>query len=110
MPLAYNSRVSSVVVSGAPITRPTGAFIDPNTKKPTFDATRCLDFELEMGCFISRPIGYGQSVAVENAKDHIFGFVLLNDWSSRDIQAFEMAPLGPFHSKGRIFVFSLQHH
>lgn len=56
--------------------------------------------ELEMGVFISKPLSAGQILDINNAPDHIFGFVILNDWSARDIQGFEMAPLGPFHSKG----------
>ncbi|KAH8821340.1 putative fumarylacetoacetate hydrolase [Xylogone sp. PMI_703] len=100
IPLAYNGRVSSVVVSECPVKRPVGVFIDQDTKRPINSASRCLDFELEMGYFVSQPIGYGQTITIENAKDHIFGFVLLNDWSTRDIQVFEMPPLGPFLSKG----------
>ena len=61
-----------------------------------------MDFELEMGCFVSKSIPLGETIKVDNASEHIFGFVLLNDWSARDIQAFEMAPLGPFHSKGEL--------
>ncbi|KAK5172068.1 uncharacterized protein LTR77_003705 [Saxophila tyrrhenica] len=59
-----------------------------------------MDYELEMGYFVSKPIPYGEPMPIEEAKDHIFGFVLLNDWSARDHQLFEMRPLGPFHSKG----------
>lgn len=59
-----------------------------------------LDFELEMGFFVSQPVPFGDAMRIENAKDHIFGFVMLNDWSARDHQMFEMRPLGPFHSKG----------
>lgn len=59
-----------------------------------------MDFELEMGYFVSKPIKFGETMAIEEAEEHIFGFVLLNDWSSRDLQLFEMTPLGPFHGKG----------
>jgi fumarylacetoacetase len=59
-----------------------------------------LDFELEMGFFLSKPLSRGQRVRIDEVAEHIFGFVLLNDWSARDIQVFEMPPLGPFHSKG----------
>lgn len=67
---------------------------------PVYRPSERLDFELEMGYFVSKPIDFGETLGIENAPEHIFGFVLLNDWSSRDIQAFEMPPLGPFHSKG----------
>ena len=59
-----------------------------------------MDFELEMGIFVSKPVPIGERISIEDAASHIFGFVLLNDWSARDLQAFEMNPLGPFHSKG----------
>jgi len=59
-----------------------------------------MDYELEMGYFVSSPVPYGSAMPIQDAKDHIFGFVLLNDWSARDHQLFEMRPLGPFHSKG----------
>lgn len=62
--------------------------------------TEKLDYELEVGYFVSKSLGRGQTLAIKHAPEYIFGFVLLNDWSSRDIQAFEMRPLGPFHSKG----------
>ena len=61
-----------------------------------------MDFELEIGYFVSKPIPLGQIIDATDAPEHIFGFVLLNDWSSRDFQEFEMTPLGPFHSKGEI--------
>ena len=60
-----------------------------------------LDYELEMGYFVSKPVPHGQTMNIKDAKEHIFGFVLLNDWSSRDLQVFEMTPLGPFHGKGK---------
>ena len=59
-----------------------------------------MDFELEMGVFLSKPVPFGQRLEMTDVKDHIFGFVILNDWSARDIQGFEMPPLGPFHGKG----------
>ncbi len=82
-----------------PIRRPKGAIHVPEKEEPVHEASRKLDFELEMGYFVSKPIPYGSTLSIEDAADHIFGFVLLNDWSSRDIQRFEMAPLGPFNSK-----------
>lgn len=95
-PLAYNGRTSSLAISGTPIVRPHG--ISP-ALNPAFQPTRSLDFELEIGVFLSKPLPRGQHLDIANAKDHIFDLVLLNDWSSRDIQMFEMHPLGPFHSK-----------
>lgn len=69
---------------------------------PIYGASLKMDFELEMGFFVSKPVPWGQSLDIEKARDHIFGFVVLNDWSSRDLQAYEMTPLGPFHSKGKV--------
>ncbi|KAF2651878.1 putative fumarylacetoacetate hydrolase [Lophiostoma macrostomum CBS 122681] len=99
-PCVYNGRASSVVCSPQPIKRPKGVFYDPDTDEPTYGASRRMDYELEMGYFVSRPVPYGETMDVADAEEHIFGFVLLNDWSARDIQAFEMKPLGPFHGKG----------
>jgi fumarylacetoacetase len=65
-----------------------------------YGSSRKLVFELEMGYFVSRPVEDGETMNIDNAPEQIFAFVLLNDWSSKDIQAFEMTPLGPFHSKG----------
>jgi fumarylacetoacetase len=100
VPSVYCSRTSSLQVSGTPVTRPRGVIQETLTSTPVYAATRKLDFELEMGVIISKPLPPGQRLTTEEAKDHIFGFVILNDWSSRDIQSFEMTPLGPFHSKG----------
>lgn len=103
-PMVYNGRTSSLVVSGTPVTRPCGIFPNrssPDGKSaPSFQPETHLDYELEMGVFLSQPVPRGQRLNLNNAKDHIFGLVMLNDWSSRDIQFFEMPPLGPFHSKG----------
>ncbi|KFY83116.1 hypothetical protein V498_08291 [Pseudogymnoascus sp. VKM F-4517 (FW-2822)] len=98
-PSVYNGRTSSLVISGTPITRPYGV-IQPPSASAYFGPTHALDFELEMGVFLSKPVARGLRVNINDAADHIFGFVMLNDWSSRDIQVFEMSPLGPFHSKG----------
>ncbi|KFZ23865.1 hypothetical protein V502_01651 [Pseudogymnoascus sp. VKM F-4520 (FW-2644)] len=98
-PSVYNGRTSSLVISGTPITRPYGV-IQPPSASAYFGPTHALDFELEMGVFLSKPVARGLRVNINDAADHIFGFVMLNDWSSRDIQVFEMPPLGPFHSKG----------
>ncbi|RDW58292.1 hypothetical protein BP5796_12222 [Coleophoma crateriformis] len=98
LPSVYNGRTSSLVVSGTPITRPYGVI--RTSESQVFAPTAQLDFELEMGVFISNPVPRGKRLSIAESSTHIFGFVLLNDWSSRDIQAFEMPPLGPFHSKG----------
>ncbi|RGP81425.1 hypothetical protein FLONG3_570 [Fusarium longipes] len=97
MPLAYNGRASSVIVSGQDISRPQG--IISGQDHPKYSTTQKLDFEMEMGVLISQPIPYGQTVSASLARNHIFGFVLLNDWSARDIQFNEMTPLGPFNGK-----------
>ncbi|KAI1777209.1 Fumarylacetoacetase [Hypoxylon cercidicola] len=102
LPVGYHGRSSSIVVSGTPITRPVGQIIiDPTAepKQPTTAPTRRLDIELELGCFIAKPNEMGSSIKVSDAEDHIFGYVLLNDWSARDIQAWEYVPLGPFNGK-----------
>lgn len=100
MPLGYNGRASSVIIDGQSVRRPRG-FVRPSPSSPTccFMLTQQMDFELEMGIFISKPIPMGQSIMAEEAEDYIFGLVLLNDWSARDVQFAEMAPLGPFHGK-----------
>jgi fumarylacetoacetase len=101
-PSVYNGRASSVIASPQPIRRPKGVMYNTGTSTgiPVYLPSNKLDFELEMGYFVSRPIEIGETMDIENAREHVFGFVLLNDWSARDIQAFEMVPLGPFHSKG----------
>lgn len=102
LPVGYHGRASSIVVSGTPVPRPWGQILlDPTAepKQPTTAPCRRLDFELELGCFISKSNSLGEPVKVDNAEDHIFGYVLLNDWSARDIQAWEYVPLGPFNSK-----------
>jgi fumarylacetoacetase len=98
LPVGYHGRASSIVVSGTEIRRPRGQVAALGTP-PVFAATRSLDFELEMGFFIGIGNPLGESIAVDHAIDHIFGMVLLNDWSARDIQAWEYQPLGPFLAK-----------
>ncbi|RBA20622.1 hypothetical protein FPRO05_08069 [Fusarium proliferatum] len=97
LPAAYNGRASSVIVSGQNVTRPHG--IIPGPDGASYAPSQKFDFELEMGVFISNPIKYGEPTPASRARDHVFGFVLLNDWSARDIQFYEMAPLGPFNGK-----------
>lgn len=97
--MAYNGRVSSVALSGTNVIRPKGFWKQDDTERPVYETTRRLDFEVEIGVFISAPVEPGKAVSARNAADHVFGYVLLNDWSARDIQSHEMAPFGPFHSK-----------
>jgi fumarylacetoacetase len=99
LPVAYNGRASTLFVSGRPVTRPKGLIQLPGEHAPSFRATRKLDFELEMGAFVGVGNPDGQRISVEAAQNHLFGLVLLNDWSARDIQAYEYQPLGPFLSK-----------
>ena len=99
LPVAYHGRASSVVVSGTPIHRPWGQILRPGNKVPDLAPCERLDIELEMGMFICRENQMGHPVPVDEADDHIFGYVLMNDWSARDIQAWEYVPLGPFTSK-----------
>ncbi|KAK4199300.1 hypothetical protein QBC40DRAFT_84951 [Triangularia verruculosa] len=102
LPVGYHGRASSIVVDGTPIRRPVGQILlDPKAepKQPVTGPTRKLDIELEVGCFISKPNEMGESVDVKRAEEYIFGYVLLNDWSARDIQAWEYVPLGPFNGK-----------
>ncbi|WP_187429249.1 hypothetical protein ROLI_029250 [Roseobacter fucihabitans] len=97
IPIGYNGRASSVVVSGTDITRPIGQMKSPDMDMPVFEASKRFDLELEMGAIVGTP-SKGR-VGVQEADDMIFGYVLLNDWSARDIQAWEYQPLGPFQSK-----------
>jgi fumarylacetoacetase len=99
MPIGYNGRASSVVVSGTDIRRPLGQMKAPEVDLPVFGPTRQLDFELEIGSVIGVPSPMGQPLTVAEAESMIFGYVLLNDWSARDIQAWEYRPLGPFQAK-----------
>lgn len=98
LPVGYHGRASSVVVSGTDVIRPRGQ-VKPKDAPPEFIPTRQLDFELEMGFFVGRSNDLGEPISIENAREHIFGMVLLNDWSARDIQAWEYQPLGPFLAK-----------
>lgn len=99
LPVGYHGRASSIVPSGTPIFRPKGQFKDPEMEKPEFGPSKRLDFELEMAFVIGKPTKMGDSVSTEDAEDYIFGMVLFNDWSARDIQAWEYVPLGPFLGK-----------
>ncbi len=99
IPIGYNGRASTVVVSGTEIHRPLGQMKPHGTDEPVFGACRRLDLELEMGAVVGLPNQMGEPVTVREADDMIFGYVLLNDWSARDIQAWEYQPLGPFQAK-----------
>ncbi|KAH0600851.1 hypothetical protein MHUMG1_01850 [Metarhizium humberi] len=102
LPVAYHGRASSVVVSGTPLHRPWGQILkDPKAepKIPTLSPCQRLDLELEMGMFICRENKLGSPIPVDEAENYIFGYVLMNDWSARDIQAWEYIPLGPFTAK-----------
>lgn len=98
MPIAYNGRASTVVASGTNIRRPSGQ-LKPSTDVPLFGACKRLDFELEMGFVVGQPSTMGERLTEQQAEEMIFGFVLLNDWSARDIQQWEYVPLGPFQGK-----------
>ena len=99
IPIGYNGRASTVVVSGTDIHRPNGQLKGPNDDAPTFRPCRKLDIELELGAVVGTPNAMGQPVSAAEAYDNIFGYVLMNDWSARDIQVWEYQPLGPFQSK-----------
>jgi fumarylacetoacetase len=99
LPVAYNGRASSVVVSGTPIRRPKGQTKAPDSELPEFGPTKELDFELEMGFYVGMPSAMGETVDIGVVKEHILGFVLVNDWSARDVQRWEYQPLGPFLAK-----------
>ena len=99
LPVAYHSRASSVVVSGTPVRRPHGQTKPADAAQPVFGPSKSFDYELEMAFLIGPPNSLGESIPINRADDHIFGFVLMNDWSARDIQAWEYQPLGPFLAK-----------
>jgi fumarylacetoacetase len=99
LPIGYNGRASSVVASGTPVRRPNGQTKLPDQERPVFGPCRKLDLELEMGFIVGVPNGLAEPVACAEAERRIFGMVLLNDWSARDLQAWEYVPLGPFNAK-----------
>jgi fumarylacetoacetase len=99
VPIGYHGRASSVVVSGTPVVRPNGQTKSPEAAAPSFGPSRRLDYEVELGIVIGPGNALGRPVGVKRALDHVFGVVLLNDWSARDIQAWEYQPLGPFLAK-----------
>ncbi|MEK7414516.1 MAG: fumarylacetoacetase [Planctomycetota bacterium] len=99
IPIAYHGRSSSIVVSGTPINRPSGQVRNDPNAPPTFAASARLDYEVEIGTFVGPGNSHGVPIPIAQADDHIFGMCLLNDWSARDIQAWEYQPLGPFLAK-----------
>jgi len=99
IPVGYHGRSSSVVLSGTDLRRPCGQTKADNADAPTFGPSRLVDFELEMGFFVGPGNALGEPIPVGRAEEHIFGMVLVNDWSARDIQKWEYVPLGPFLAK-----------
>nr|ACO15559.1 Fumarylacetoacetase [Caligus clemensi] len=100
LPVGYHGRASSVVVSGTPIQRPNGQTKPLETEPPTFGPCKLMDFELEMAFFVGGPENeLGKPIPIDKAQDRIFGMVVMNDWSARDIQKWEYVPLGPFLAK-----------
>uniref|UniRef100_A0A8C7KP42 Fumarylacetoacetase n=1 Tax=Oncorhynchus kisutch TaxID=8019 RepID=A0A8C7KP42_ONCKI len=99
LPVGYHGRASSIVVSGTPIRRPSGQMRPDQSKPPVFGQSKQLDIELEMAFFVGGGNRLGEPIPIERAHQHIFGMVLMNDWSARDIQAWEYVPLGPFLGK-----------
>lgn len=99
LPVGYHGRASSIVVSGTEINRPKGQTKPVDAEKPIFGPCKQLDFELEMGFIVNKNTEMGESISTKDAEDAIFGMVIFNDWSARDIQAWEYVPLGPFLAK-----------
>ena len=99
LPVGYHGRASSIVVSGTPIHRPKGQTLPPDASAPVFGPTKRLDFELEVAFITNSYTDLGESVSTAEAEEHIFGLVLFNDWSARDMQKWEYVPLGPFLAK-----------
>lgn len=99
VPIGYHGRASSVRASGEPVIRPSGQRKPPDSEEPDYGPSRRLDYELELGLWIGRGNKLGRPIPIDEADEHIAGWCLLNDWSARDIQAWEYQPLGPFLSK-----------
>jgi fumarylacetoacetase len=99
LPVAYNGRASSVIVSGDPVRRPKGQTKAADQDSPAFGPTKELDFELELGFLTGKGNDIGEPISIDEAEDYIFGTVLVNDWSARDVQRWEYQPLGPFLAK-----------
>lgn len=99
LPVAYHGRASSIVVSDTPVHRPMGQFLPSGSEQPEYGPSRLLDFELEMAFVVGKETQMGERVSIEQAEDYIFGMLVFNDWSARDIQSWEYVPLGPFLGK-----------
>jgi len=99
LPVGYHGRASSIIVSGTPVHRPNGQTMPDGADRPVYGPTKQLDFELEMGFVIGKETHLGDTISTEQAEDYIFGLMLFNDWSARDIQKWEYVPLGPFLAK-----------
>lgn len=99
LPVAYHGRASSIVISGTDVRRPKGQIKPPDAPAPLFGPSKSFDYELEMAFLIGPSNQLGEPVPIDRAPDHIFGMVLMNDWSARDVQAWEYQPLGPFLAK-----------
>ena len=99
VPIGYHGRASSIVPSGTAVRRPQGQIKSPDRDAPHYAATRALDYEAEIGCFVGPGNPLGEPVPLGRAEDHLFGLCLVNDWSARDIQTWEYQPLGPFLAK-----------
>lgn len=99
LPVGYHGRSSSIVVSGTNIVRPSGQTVVGDSTQPKFGPSRLMDYELEVGCITGPGNDLGQPISIDKAREHLFGLVLLNDWSARDIQKWEYQPLGPFLAK-----------
>ena len=96
LPVGYHGRASSIVVSGIDIHRPKGQMKPADQDKPVFGPSKQLDFELEMAFITNKDTEMGESISTKDAENAIFGMVIFNDWSARDIQSWEYVPLGPF--------------
>src|SRR5689334_13100989 len=99
IPIGYHGRASSIVVSGTPVRRPRGQLKGADKERPEYAASRSLDYEAEIGCMVAGSNHLGEPVGMDAAEEHLFGLVLVNDWSARDIQSWEYQPLGPFLAK-----------
>ncbi len=99
VPIGYHGRSSSIGVSGQQFRRPIGQTMPPNATTPVFASAKRMDYECEVGIFIGQGNALGEAIAIDHAEDHVFGMCLLNDWSARDLQAWEYQPLGPFLAK-----------
>lgn len=106
LPIGYHGRASSITIDGTPVRRPMGQTVTTDDGPPTFGPSKLLDYELEMGIFVGPGNDLGSRIDIDRAAEHLFGMVILNDWSARDIQRWEYQPLGPFNAKNFISTIS----